>query len=450
MLTGCGDSSAPPPSSDVTPPSDVSQSVPGASSAPQSEEQAEGISMPDVTKICTLSATAADKLAIETWLDGCTVGALDTRGVYYVVTSDNTFQLAYDASMFATKSANESAVAAKEMVQSINALSLSQKACQGIYSALKDANLGISDSTLLLLIFSEYAGDLSGDESGAATSSSSDISDTVTDLDTLRSNNTVSLSGFGKVSTPGWELTFKSDYVFIKNCDTSFADSGKFVVIGYEAKCLMEKSAFTSVSGLGAIVLSPSGADLSSDASVLGLLAQTDKVRWCIYQDDLKSDNTALGLIACPFEGYGTYTITLPVNHTSDLTSGGKDFGYWAIKVEIPVSETTSSVGSTETSAPIKETLSQQNAVKQAKSYIKYGSYSYSGLIEMLEYKKYSHADAVYGADHCDADWAEECYEQAQSYLKYGSYSREGLIEMLEYKQYTASQIEYAIRKVGY
>ena len=41
-------------------------------------------------------------------------------------------------------------------------------------------------------------------------------------------------------------------------------------------------------------------------------------------------------------------------------------------------------------------TVSQSNALESAKSYLEYSAFSYNGLVEQLEYEKYSHEDAVY------------------------------------------------------
>lgn len=49
-------------------------------------------------------------------------------------------------------------------------------------------------------------------------------------------------------------------------------------------------------------------------------------------------------------------------------------------------------------------TLSQQNAIKKAESYLKYSGFSYSGLIKQLEFEKFSLEDATYAADNCGAD----------------------------------------------
>lgn len=57
-----------------------------------------------------------------------------------------------------------------------------------------------------------------------------------------------------------------------------------------------------------------------------------------------------------------------------------------------------------ETAKP-KETTSQKNAVKKAKSYLKYDAFSRKGLIEQLEFEGFSNEDATYGVDSCDVDW---------------------------------------------
>ena len=114
------------------------------------------------------------------------------------------------------------------------------------------------------------------------------------------------------------------------------------------------------------------------------------------------------------------------------------------------------------TSAPVvSETTSQRNAVKSAISYIKYMAFSYEGLISQLEYEKYSHEDAVYGAekftsaqaqygaDNCGADWMEQAVKSAKSYLTYMSFSRSGLIDQLEYEGFTHEQAVYGVEQNG-
>ena len=95
-------------------------------------------------------------------------------------------------------------------------------------------------------------------------------------------------------------------------------------------------------------------------------------------------------------------------------------------------------------------TLSQQNALKAAQSYLNYSSFSYVELIKQLEYEKYSTADATWAADNCGADWFAEAAEAAISYLKYSSFSRQSLIDQLLYEGFTQEQAEYGVTKAGY
>lgn len=76
-------------------------------------------------------------------------------------------------------------------------------------------------------------------------------------------------------------------------------------------------------------------------------------------------------------------------------------------------------------------TFGEQNALKRAKEYLKVSAFSYSGLVEQLEYEGFSHSEATYGADHCDANWYAQAAQKAADYLKIFSFSRSGLIGQL-------------------
>lgn len=95
-------------------------------------------------------------------------------------------------------------------------------------------------------------------------------------------------------------------------------------------------------------------------------------------------------------------------------------------------------------------TLGQKNALSKAKSYLEYMAFSYSGLIEQLEYEGFSNDEAKYGADNCGADWNEQAAKKAQSYMNTMSFSKNSLIEQLEYEGFTSSQAEYGAQAVGY
>ncbi len=95
-------------------------------------------------------------------------------------------------------------------------------------------------------------------------------------------------------------------------------------------------------------------------------------------------------------------------------------------------------------------TLSQENAVKAAQSYLDYSGFSRTGLIGQLEYEGFSTDDATFAADFVGADWNAEAAESAQSYLDYSAFSRQGLYDQLAYEGFTPEQIEFALAAVGY
>jgi uncharacterized membrane protein YhaH (DUF805 family) len=95
------------------------------------------------------------------------------------------------------------------------------------------------------------------------------------------------------------------------------------------------------------------------------------------------------------------------------------------------------------------ETVSQINAVRKAKSYLRISAFSHGGLVEQLEYEKFSHEDAVYGADNAGANWNEQSAKKAKSYMEMSAFSRGGLIEQLKYEKFTQEQAEYGANAVG-
>ena len=95
------------------------------------------------------------------------------------------------------------------------------------------------------------------------------------------------------------------------------------------------------------------------------------------------------------------------------------------------------------------ETVSQENAVRKAISYLNYSAFSHDGLVAQLEYDQFSPADAVYGADNSGADWNEQAAAKAKSYMSYSAFSRGSLIAQLEYDKFTQTQAEYGASAVG-
>ncbi len=97
----------------------------------------------------------------------------------------------------------------------------------------------------------------------------------------------------------------------------------------------------------------------------------------------------------------------------------------------------------------LSETISQKNAVRQAKAYLEYSAFSYSGLVAQLEYEQFAHADAIYGADNSGANWNEQAAKNAKQYIEYSAFSRGSLIDQLKHDKFTQEQAEYGTNAVG-
>ena len=106
------------------------------------------------------------------------------------------------------------------------------------------------------------------------------------------------------------------------------------------------------------------------------------------------------------------------------------------------------SSGSSSVSDIGSASFGEKNALEKAHQYLNYSAFSYTGLIEQLEFEGYSHSEAVYAADHCGADWNEQAVKKAKQYLDYSSFSRSGLVEQLEFEGFTHAQAEYAVNAV--
>ena len=106
-----------------------------------------------------------------------------------------------------------------------------------------------------------------------------------------------------------------------------------------------------------------------------------------------------------------------------------------------PVSEQRELVSEGSTSYTVSS--GERHALQKASEYLDVMAFSYTGLIEQLEYEGFSHYEAVYGADNCGADWNEQAALKAQEYLDVMSMSKSQLIEQLEYEGFTPQQARY-------
>lgn len=95
-------------------------------------------------------------------------------------------------------------------------------------------------------------------------------------------------------------------------------------------------------------------------------------------------------------------------------------------------------------------TYGEMVALKRAKEYLEVLPFSYTGLIEQLEFEYIRHECAVYAADNCGANWKNEAAKKATSYLEIFTFSRSELITQLEYDGFTYEEAVYGAEINGY
>lgn len=93
--------------------------------------------------------------------------------------------------------------------------------------------------------------------------------------------------------------------------------------------------------------------------------------------------------------------------------------------------------------------VAQSNALGKARDYLKFTSFSRSGLIEQLQYEGFSTGDATWAVDNLAVDWNEQAAKKAEEYLSFTSFSRSGLIEQLTYEGFSPQQAEHGANTVG-
>lgn len=149
------------------------------------------------------------------------------------------------------------------------------------------------------------------------------------------------------------------------------------------------------------------------------------------------------GNTICDFEDW-----TATISSINRMSVSGRTISGSYKKISEPTPSTGSDY-SDESKVPTP-TTGERNALEKAKSYLATMPFSYSGLIEQLEYVGYSKSEAAYGADNCGANWNEQAAKKAKSYLETMPFSRSGLIEQLEYVGFTHEQAVYGAERNGY
>ena len=98
-------------------------------------------------------------------------------------------------------------------------------------------------------------------------------------------------------------------------------------------------------------------------------------------------------------------------------------------------------------------TPSQEQAIRKAESYLNYSNFSALGLIGQLEYEDFSSEDASFAVAFIEqaggVDWLEQAAGKAQSYLDFSSFSCQGLIDQLEYEKFTPQQATHGATSTG-
>ena len=153
----------------------------------------------------------------------------------------------------------------------------------------------------------------------------------------------------------------------------------------------------------------------------------------------------ANGKIVDPFIIDGT--TYLPIRAVSEALGLNVQWDNATSTIYISEGEINIPQGST---TPSNVTTGMKNALATAKDYLSIMPFSYTGLIKQLEFEKYSHAEAVYAADNCGADWYKQAALCAKDYLEIMSFSRQGLIDQLIYEGYTKEQAIYGVEQNGY
>lgn len=242
-------------------------------------------------------------------------------------------------------------------------------------------------------------------------------------------------------------------------------------------------NSYASENGLGNTLIYVEGIILNKtiigDNMMEFTLEQTDGNRWTIGMPINSEDEKNIeGIIEQNVRAFGTYTgysdvFNLPAmmlvvedfenmdKARIEIEENGEyvtvwrfsDFAEEEIKKQEENKETDESSGEEQSQESIDvyvPTTGERNALGSAKDYLELMAFSYQGLVEQLEYEKYSHDEAVYAADNCGADWNEQAAKAAKGYLKIMSFSKDKLIEQLEYGGFTHEQAVYGVEANGY
>jgi hypothetical protein len=95
--------------------------------------------------------------------------------------------------------------------------------------------------------------------------------------------------------------------------------------------------------------------------------------------------------------------------------------------------------------------VSQHSAIQDAESYLQTEpGFSKLGLIQQLEYDKFSPAAARFAVNHITVNWDQQAAADAKNYMQTeGGFSYGSLVQQLEYDKFTPAQAAHGARSVG-
>ncbi|MCL2438113.1 MAG: Ltp family lipoprotein [Coriobacteriia bacterium] len=166
---------------------------------------------------------------------------------------------------------------------------------------------------------------------------------------------------------------------------------------------------------------------------------EADLINWRIVAPDDFEERTT-------HDGHDSYVLNVLAREADNLGLFNWDLLEGA-SGETPTEVPAETSGDTATETEM--TVSQQQAIRSAESYLRVASFSRSGLIDQLKFEDFSVEDATFAVDSLEVDWGEQAVDSAENYLEFMSFSRQGLIDQLIFEGFTEQQAIYGVDATG-
>jgi len=93
--------------------------------------------------------------------------------------------------------------------------------------------------------------------------------------------------------------------------------------------------------------------------------------------------------------------------------------------------------------------VSQQNAIRQGRSYLDLTGFSREGLIGQLEFEGYSTLDASFAVDAISPDWNTQAARKATSYNELTGLSCQGMVDQLVFDGFSQTEARFGASSIG-